>query len=273
MIGDGRHGASRGPEALVRELRARGDAPFAVERIERGEPEAEDPPAASLAVNRALAPVVRRALTAGRLPLVLAGSCDASMGVLAGADHADWGVVWLDAHGDFNTPESTLTGFFAGMSLATITGHCHRELWGEIGDNTPVRESATVLLGVRELDPAERERLEASAIAVVGWRRGEPQADVEDALDKLSARVDEVYLHIDLDALDPRVAPGIVDPPVPGGMSIEQVEHATRATAARFRIAAAALTTYNPDLDDDGRTLRAALRIVELVAESRPWCT
>jgi arginase family enzyme len=82
-------------------------------------------------VGRALAPVVREAVRAGRTPLILAGSCDASMGVLAGVDHAGWGVVWLDAHGDFNTPESTVTGFFPGMSLATITGHCYRKLWAE----------------------------------------------------------------------------------------------------------------------------------------------
>jgi arginase len=127
-----------------------------------------------------------------------------------------------------------------------------------------------VLLGVRKLDPAERERLEASDIGVVGWRRGQPQADVEAALDELAGRVEEVYLHIDLDALDPQVAKGIVDPPVPGGMSLAQMEQAIRATAARFRIAAAALTTYNPDLDNDGRTLRAGVRIIELVAEGRP---
>jgi arginase family enzyme len=73
-----------------------------------------------------------------------------------------------------------------------------------------------------------------------------------------------------MDALDPQVAGGIVDPPVPGGMSLEQMEHAIRAAAARFRIAAAALTTYNPDRDNDGRTLRAGVRIIELVAEGRP---
>lgn len=270
MLGDADHGGAKGPERLVRELAALTGATVTVERIERSGPPQEDPPAASLSVNRALAPVVHRTLAEGGVPLVLAGSCDASLGLLAGADHARWGVVWLDAHGDFNPPETTLTGFFAEMSLATITGHCHRHLWSEIGDSTPVREAATVLLGVRKLDPAERERLEASDIGVVGWRRGQPQADVEAALDELAGRVEEVYLHIDMDALDPQVARGIVDPPVPGGMSLAQMERAIRATAARFRVAAAALTTYNPDLDNDGRTLRAGVRIIELAAEGRP---
>ncbi|NIQ57358.1 MAG: arginase family protein, partial [Gammaproteobacteria bacterium] len=57
---------------------------------------------------------------------------------------------------------STITGFFPGMSLAVITGHCYREHWGEVGDNAPIAEAATLLVGVRELDPAERDRLERS---------------------------------------------------------------------------------------------------------------
>jgi arginase len=262
MLGDGRHGASRGPERFVEELRRTGAA-IEAKRIERDHAVEEDPPHASQAVGRALAPVVREAVRAGRTPLILAGSCDVSMGILAGVDHAGWGVVWLDAHGDFNTPESTVTGFFPGMSLATITGHCHRELWAEVGNCAPVPEAAMLLLGVRELDPAERERLENSAIKVVRWRDGQPERDVESALDELGALVDEVYLHVDMDALDPQVAPAIVDPPVPGGLSLEQIENIIRATASRFRIGAAALTTYNPDLDRDGRTLRAGLRVIE----------
>jgi arginase len=270
MIGDEHHGGSRGPRRFVQAgaeklLAARGVA-VTVERVERGEP-FRDHPTASLAVNRRLEPTVRRAMAAGQLPLVLAGSCDVSMGILAGFDHARCGVVWIDAHGDFNTPESTISGFFAGMSLAVITGHCHRDLWTQVGDSAPIAEAATLMLGVRDLDPAERERLERSAVQVVKWREGKPQADVSAALDELAKRVREVYLHVDMDALDPQVAPGIVDPPVEGGLSLQDLEEAVRGVAARFRIMAAALATYNPDLDEGDKTLRAGLRIIALLAE------
>jgi arginase len=273
MIGDEHHGGSKGPQRFVqagaeRLLAARGVA-VTVERVEpseRGKP-FRDHPTASLAVNTRLEPIVRRAMAAAQLPLVLAGSCDVSMGILSGFDHARCGVVWIDAHGDFNTPESTISGFFAGMSLAVIAGHCYRELWAQVGNSVPISEAATLMLGVRDLDPAERTRLERSAIQVVNWREGKPQADVPAALDELARRVREVYLHVDMDALDPRVAPGVVDPPVPGGLSLEDLEAAIRATAARFRIRAAALATYNPDLDQGERTLRAGLRIIELLAE------
>jgi len=234
--------------------------------VERGE-SFRDSVSASRAVNQQLAHLVRRAVVEGRLPLVLAGSCDSSIGTLTGFDHARCGVIWLDAHGDFNTPNSTISGFFAGMALAVITGHCYQNLWSRIGDSTPIAESATLLLGVRDLDPAERERLQHSAIQVVAWHNGKPAGDVFVALDTLAARVQEIYLHIDLDAFDPSVAPGIVDFPVPGGLSLVDMERIVRAAVTRFDIRAASLTSFDPDRDHEEKTLRAGLRILEVLAE------
>jgi len=273
MLGDERHAAAAGPARYLEGgatevLRAKGLG-VAVEQVERrGGGPFPDAPAASLAVNRELARAVRRVRAAERLPLVLAGSCDASLGVLAGFDHARCGVVWIDAHADFNTPESSVSGFFPGMSAAVIVGHCHRELWAKTGDATPVAEDAMLMLGVRELSPeAERERLERSAIRVVPWRGGRPEEDVEAALDDLAVLVDEVYLHVDNDAFDPAVAPGIVDDPVPGGLSLVQMEDVLRGVTGRFRVAAAALTTFTPDRDEGDRTLRAGLRVLELLGD------
>jgi arginase len=269
MAGDDRHGASKGPQRFVQAgaglLTVRG-IPVTLERVERDKPFG-DSASASLLVCKELASIVRKAVTAGQLPLVLAGSCDASKGILSGFDHSRCSVVWIDAHGDFNTPETTISGFFPGMSLAVITGHCYQNYWAQIGNNSPISEVATLLLGVRDLDPAERQRLERSAIQVVNWREGKPQADVRACLDALAKRVQEVYLHVDMDAFDPQVAPGVVDHPVSGGLSLQDMEAAIRAVAARFRIRAAALATYNPDRDQDDKTLYAGLRIIELLAE------
>jgi arginase len=105
--------------------------------------------------------------------LLLAGSCTSSHGVLAGIEHARTGVVWIDAHADFNTPETTTTGFFPGMSLAVVTGHRYRNYFARIGDSTPVAEGTTELFGMRDPSPAaERERLERSEIQVVEWQAG-----------------------------------------------------------------------------------------------------
>jgi arginase len=238
-------------------------------RADRGGP-FRDTASSSAAVNRDVARLVREAVAAGQLPLALAGSCVTCQGVLAGFDHADCGAVWIDAHGDFNTPDTSVSGFFPGMSLAVVTGHCYRTYWGQIGDSTPLSEDSIVMFGVRDISPEEeRKRLERSAIEVVQWRDGKPQADVLASLDRLAGRVGEVYLHIDLDGFAPEVAPGVADEPVPGGLSLADAEGILRATAERFAIKAATLATYNPALDRDEKTLRVGLRLIELVGECR----
>ncbi len=100
--------------------------------------------------------------------MVLAGSCDVYLGVLSGMGRAGCGIVWIDAHGDFNTPQSSASGFFPGMSLAIAAGHCYQQLWAPIGDSTPVPEDNITLVGVRSLSSeAEVRRLRSSAIRVV----------------------------------------------------------------------------------------------------------
>jgi arginase len=269
--GDDRHRSSEGPARLIQAgaadlLRARGLA-VTVERVDRGGP-FRDTASSAAAVNRELARAVARAQANGALPLILSGSCNSSMGVLAGFDHSRCGAVWIDAHADFNTPESTASGFFPGMSLAVVTGHCYRTYWAQIGDNAPLAEEAVVLFGVRDLYPdVERERLERSAIEVVPWRDGEPQRDVGAALDRLAERVDEIYLHVDFDGFAPEVAPGIVDEPAPGGLTHADAARIIRGAMERFRVRAVTLATYTPDNDEDEKTLRLALNLIELVAE------
>jgi arginase len=267
--GDDRHGSSQGPRRLVdagaMDLLRAGDLAATVECVDRGGP-FRDTASSAAAVNKQLAAAVARAHDDGALPLVLSGSCNSCMGVLAGFDHSYCGAVWIDAHADFNTPESSDSGFFPGMSLAVVTGHCYRNYWGQLGDNTPLEEESVALFGVRDLSPeAERERLEHSAINVVPWQDGKPVRDVHEALERIASRIDEIYLHIDFDGFAPEVAPGIVDEPAPGGLAREQAEEIIRAAAARFHIRAAMFATYTPSNDHDEKTLRLALDLIELV--------
>jgi arginase len=270
--GDERLGSSKGPERLLgagaEELFEAHGVGVVLEPISRDGP-FRDTATSAASVNRAVAAAVRDAIAGGRLPVVLAGSCNSALGVLAGFEHSRCGAVWLDAHADFNTPETTRSGFFAGMSLAVITGHCYVDYWGEIGDNTALHEEAVALFGTRDLSPeGERERLERSAIGVVGWRDGEAQRDAVAVLAALARRVQEIYLHIDFDCFAPEVAPGVVDEPVPGGLSLEDAEAIISAVSARFRIRAATLATYTPERDTDDKTLRVGLRLLEQLAGS-----
>jgi arginase len=269
--GDDGHPSSKGPQRLLEagaaEVFAERGVAVTVDRAGRKRA-FRDTASSSAEVNRQLAAVVRSAVTNAQLPVVLAGSCNACLGVLAGFGHERCGAVWLDAHADFNTPDSTASGFFAGMSAAIISGHCYRAYWAQIGDNTPLAEDTITMFGVRVLSPqAERERLERSAIRVVEWRDGEPVGDVLATLDDLARRVREIYLHVNFDAFAPELAPGIADEPVPGGLTLEQAETIIRATAERFRIRAVTLATFAPDRDRDERTLRLALSLIELLAD------
>ena len=269
-MGDERPGSSKGPERLVQagatKLIASKGVAATVERVDRGEP-FRDSGNASLVVSQRLAAIVRRAIEAGQFPLVLAGGCDVSKGILSGFDHAGCGVVWFDAHGDFNTPETTVSGYFDGMSLAVITGQCYRNYWAQIGHSTPIAESATLMVGVRDLDPAEKERLDHSAIQVVKWREGKPQSDVQTALDRLAQRVPEVYLHINMDSSTQRSRRASWALRCPAGFPWRRWRKLFVLSFARFRVRAAALAVYDPDNDPDDKTLRTALRIIEVLAD------
>lgn len=240
-----------------------------VRMVEREGPFVDEPDAVA-DVNASLAGHVIEAVESGAFPLVLGGNCDSALGTLAGIGTADIGVVWMDAHGDFNTPDTSPSGYFAGMVLAAVTGRCCQELWSRIGNDGPcVPESSVVAVGTRDLDPEEGRGLADSKIRAVAASEANGTG-VEESLrvplEDLRSRVHEVYLHLDIDCLDPEHAPG-VNFPVPGGLSIEEAEGAIREVARSFRIKAAALTAYNPEREKDDRTLRTGMRLMSVLAE------
>ena len=182
---------------------------------------------------------------------VLAGNCNSCLGTLAALN--DPGIVWLDAHGDFNTPETTISGALEGMSLAIATGHCHHELM-----DRPVREENVVLAATRSLDPLEEVRLRASKINLVSIDA------LPRAVDLLAARVETIYLHLDLDVLDPAISPG-VNFSAPGGLSTGQLFDAVKHVMATGKLGAATIANFNPDRDCENSTLGIALQLIALL--------
>jgi arginase len=234
-------------------------------------------------LNAQLAEGVRKAVQQHCFPLVLAGNCNTCLGTLAGLGSTDVGIIWFDAHGDFNTPETTRSGFLDGMALAIATGQCWKQLACEIPDFRPIPETRTLLVGVRDLDPEEKELLERTQVVRVGAdriRRSGLGAALEPALHALASRVREIYLHIDIDVLDPSEAPAN-EYSAPGGLSLAEVEQAVGLITERFLVRAAALTAYNPDYDPENKTLQAGLRLMSAIikaasasaAKLRPGCT
>jgi arginase len=248
---------------LPAELRAQG---WLVRTETVDAPDPSDPEIVRIAeADRRLARRVRAASSDGAFPLVLAGNCNSCLGTVAGLDPraAALGVVWFDAHADFDTPDRSL-GFFDGMGLAILTGNGWELLRGTIDGFAPVDERDVVLAGVRDLEEHQRPALEASALQVLPGRAAAGPA-YGAALDELRQRVSRAYLHIDLDVLDPsegranRFA-------AEGGLSLRELERAIELGFERLQVAAAAITAYDPVLDADGRMARAASDVIRTVA-------
>ena len=206
---------------------------------------------------------VARAAAEGAFPLVLAGNCDSCLGTTAGAGAEGLGVVWFDAHADFDDPEENVSGFFDVMSLAMLTGRGWAALRATIPGHRPIPEGNVLLAGVRDLEPHQRRRLEASDVLVVPGAI--ETGRFEEAVARLSSRVSRVYLHVDLDALDAGVARANRYA-APGGPGLDRLVECIRGCCERFSVAAAALTAYDPGFDDELRTLAAARRIAGEIA-------
>lgn len=220
-------------------------------------------------LDRRLAERVRAAVADGAFPLVLAGNCNSCLGTVAGVGSVGLGVDWFDAHADFDAPEDNLSGFFDVMGLAILTGSGWRALRETIPGYSPVDEGNVVLAAVRDLAPYQRARLEASRVRTVGGGPaavGGWQATFASALDDLRERVKRVYLHVDLDALDPSEGRAN-EYAAPGGPTLEQLVAALDAVFSRFAIPATAITAYDPACDASGRMVESATTVVETVAE------
>jgi len=215
-------------------------------------------------LERRLAARVATARAEDRFPLVLAGNCISCLGTVAGIrGDARLGVVWLDAHADFDTPEDNLSGLSDVMALSILTGGSWRALRETIPGFAAVAEADVILAGTRDLEPYQRSRLLSSQIAVIGEEISDDA--LIDALRRVAERVDEIYLHVDLDVLDTSV--GTVNAyAAPGGPDLAHVLKTISTVFSVGRVCAASLTAYDPAYDEERRITRAAAQIAGQIA-------
>lgn len=201
------------------------------------------------------------------LPVVLAGSCGVTLGVLAGLRVRDpeqrVGVLWCDAHGDLQLPGTSTSGFFDGMALAMATGRAWQALAASVPGHAPLPDERVLHVGGHDLDDAERDLLATSRIGRLGVpdvRAGRTAA----ALDALAARSDAVHVHVDLDVHDPSVAPanGYA---APGGLLPEEVRDVIADAAARMPLASATVASWDPACDVGHRMRDTALDLLALL--------
>jgi arginase len=196
---------------------------------------------------------VEDALTGGNAPVLVASECTIALTTLSAAlrSRQDARVLWLDAHGDFNTPETSPSGYLGGMALAGACG-----VW-DAGLGDPIDASRVVLVGVRDLDDRERVLLEGRPATVVGASL-ETLVYTQNALDR-----SPVYVHVDLDVIDPESFPAQF--PAPGGLPPEKVYDLLEAVSDECEVIGFEVTAFEAPEDELERQEAAstALRVLE----------
>jgi arginase len=218
--------------------------------------DAEPPPGEQRQRVAALQARLAEAVSAAPAPVaVISADCPSGVGVLAGRRRAgeDPGVVWFDAHGDFNTEETTETGYLGGYPLAEISGRGERRVASALGLE-PLADERILLVGARDLDPGEAQLLAGS-----GVRR----AGVEElAAGAVELPAGPLYLHLDIDVADPAYAPGL-NYPVPGGPDEAALEAAVAAVTGSGRVVAVNLALNSDPLAPGAeRTLALGRRLL-----------
>jgi arginase len=208
-------------------------------------------------VCRNLYDVTLRSHEAGALPLVLGGDHSLAAGsVAASADYVQrltsypLGLIWVDAHGDMNTPQTTTTGNVHGMPLAALLGQEPAEL-ASIGSSPSVSPAHTVLVGIRNLDEKEKGKIRASGVHVFTMKdidREGIATIAERAIALASQGTGGIHVSFDMDACDPMHAPG-VGTPVKGGLDYREAHMVMELVADSQRLVALDLVEVNPTLD------------------------
>lgn len=205
------------------------------------------------ALHQPIAEFVQSTAARGERPISIAGDCCTSIGVLAGLQKAGIQPVllWLDAHGDFNTWETTPSGFIGGMPLAMLAGRGEQALLQAVG-MSPFPEDRIILCDARDLDPLEKVALEDSAVHHV--------TDVISLIDH-PLLDNPLYIHLDTDVITPDDAPAMAYRAA-GGPGAAQLREVFHALAQTRQVLAVSMTTWSPELDEHGRTRKVCMGLL-----------
>jgi arginase len=213
----------------------------------------------SFDVIRQIARQVKLAVENSEFPIVFAGNCNAAaMGSISGLPNKP-GVIWFDCHGDFNTPETTIGGFLDGMAISIVTGACWTQMSAAVPCFQPVKEQNVILIGARDFDPLEIQRLRSSGVTLVPPSIVK-QKGVAEKLKPMSS----IYLHVDLDVLDPADVK-VNAYSTPGGLLHEELLSTVQLIKRQYIIAALGITAYDPSLDPERKITNVVNSILEIV--------
>lgn len=205
----------------------------------------------------------RQAVEDGYIPVFMGGDHSLSVGSIGGVTHHEpAGLLWIDAHGDFNTPETTPSGNVHGMSVAALMGFGDPGLVSVGRPGAKVRPEDVVMIGIRELDPQEKLRLRISGITVYTMRDIDEHGIghvAREALQKLS-HLSRLHVSLDLDSLDPMEVPG-VGTTSPGGLTYREAQLLMEIISDTRRVASMDIVEINPILDIRNKTAQIAVEL------------
>jgi arginase len=220
--------------------------------------------------NGRLAAAIAADRKGGYFPVGLLANCSSITGMLGGLQHSGptsrplrVGLVFIDAHADFNTPETTLSGMLGGMPVALSAGRCLTRLRLKSGLDPALSEKHIVLGGVRDTDPLEQDLLDRSEIAFVSVAELRSRSEkIDREMERLAGLSDLIYVHVDMDVLDPREVPGhpltVPDGPTSLELGAALTQMFKHEKAAAFGVA----STPSGDKDPDGRSRQAAYNLI-----------
>ena len=226
-------------------------------------------------MGRRIAGAVATSIQGNRFPLVLGGDHSLSVGSIRGAaKHKKIGIIWIDAHADFNTPETTPSGNIHGMPLAALCGLGDPRLVSLWDETPPVVDPKQVaVIGARDLDLGDKRNLREAGVMVQSMEQIDRYGMVtalEKAIERVSRDTEGIYLSFDMDSLDPRHAPG-VGTPVPGGLSFREAHLACEVVAETGKLIGMDMVEVNPILDVQNQTAIHAVEFIRSALGSRVW--
>jgi arginase len=220
---------------------------------------------AAFELHRRVGTVVAQALRENAFPWVIAGNCNtAAIGAAAGVGSTKTALLWFDAHDDFETPETSTTGFFDGMGLATLTGQCWTSMLRSTGV-TPLTGDRVLLIGARDVSQAAAANLAKAGVTQcsVAAIRGSAESAITPWLHRVARQgVERLIVHIDLDVHDPNAVAPANGFAVRGGLSAGEVREVMRMAHNAIPAIAATLASFDPAFDQDGRMLATALEMI-----------
>lgn len=222
-------------------------------------------------VCRKLADSTAHALESDEFPLLLGGDHSQAIGSIAGISRhlkhraKTLGVLWVDAHTDMNTPESSPSGNIHGMPLATLLGHGAPELTGICGEGPALSPDRVVIFGVRSVDKEEAKLVKQTGVRVFTMSEIDARGAsvcLKEAIQILSHATGGIHLSYDLDGTDPSVAPG-TGTPVPGGLNFRESHLVCESLARSGRLISMEVVELNPILDTENRTGKFAVWLIQ----------